>query len=91
MTKHLSRFLTAAVRVLIKGYRYALSPLFGPHCRFHPSCSAYALEALEVHGLWRGGWMALRRLGRCHPWHRGGVDPVPSAVGVERLRGRACS
>ena len=63
--------------LLIKGYRYAISPILGPHCRFHPSCSAYALEALEVHGTWRGGFLALRRLMRCHPWHPGGHDPVP--------------
>jgi uncharacterized protein len=48
-----------------------------PRCRFHPSCSAYALEALETHGAFRGLWLAIRRLGRCHPWGGGGVDPVP--------------
>lgn len=62
---------------LVTGYRYSLSPMLGMHCRFHPSCSAYALEALERHGAVRGGWLALRRLARCHPWHPGGHDPVP--------------
>jgi len=62
---------------LVLGYRYAVSPMLGAHCRFHPSCSAYALEALERHGAARGGWLTLRRLGRCHPWHPGGHDPVP--------------
>lgn len=51
----------------------------GNHCRFHPSCSAYAQEALALHGLVRGSWLAVRRLGRCHPWNPGGFDPVPPA------------
>jgi putative membrane protein insertion efficiency factor len=63
--------------LLIRSYRYALSPLLGMHCRFHPSCSAYALEALERHGAGRGVWLVLARLVRCHPWHPGGHDPVP--------------
>jgi putative membrane protein insertion efficiency factor len=62
---------------LVTGYRYSLSPMLGMHCRFHPSCSAYALEALKRHGAVRGGWFALRRIARCHPWHPGGHDPVP--------------
>jgi hypothetical protein len=62
---------------LVLGYRYAVSPMLGQHCRFHPSCSSYALEALQRHGAARGGWFALRRLARCHPWHPGGYDPVP--------------
>jgi putative membrane protein insertion efficiency factor len=63
--------------MLIRGYQYLISPLLGNHCRFHPSCSSYAIEALQVHGAMRGAWLALRRLGRCHPWHPGGYDPVP--------------
>jgi putative membrane protein insertion efficiency factor len=62
---------------LVVGYRYSVSPMLGMHCRFHPSCSAYALEALERHGAVRGSWLALRRLARCHPWRAGGHDPVP--------------
>ncbi len=62
---------------IIRGYRYVFSPLLGPRCRFHPSCSSYAIEALERHGVARGGWLALRRIGRCHPFHAGGYDPVP--------------
>jgi hypothetical protein len=62
---------------LIRGYQYLISPFLGAHCRFHPSCSSYALTALERHGLIHGGVLAIRRLGRCHPWHPGGHDPVP--------------
>lgn len=63
--------------LLIKLYRLCLSPLLGPRCRFWPSCSSYALEALQRHGLWRGTWLSVRRLCRCHPGHPGGVDQVP--------------
>jgi uncharacterized protein len=62
---------------LIALYRYCLSPLLGPNCRFHPSCSCYAQQAIERHGALRGGWLAVRRIARCHPWNPGGYDPVP--------------
>lgn len=65
--------------VPIQFYRYAISPLMANHCRFYPSCSCYALEAIEIHGLLRGSWLTVRRLGRCHPWNAGGFDPVPDA------------
>ncbi|MGW1682708.1 membrane protein insertion efficiency factor YidD [Saccharopolyspora sp. NPDC002376] len=58
-------------------YRKVISPLLPPMCRFYPSCSTYAVEALTTHGLFRGGWLTLRRLVRCGPWHPGGIDPVP--------------
>lgn len=61
----------------IQFYRYAISPLMVSHCRFYPSCSCYAYEAIELHGVMQGGWLALRRLGRCHPLNPGGFDPVP--------------
>lgn len=65
---------------LVRGYQLLLSPLKGaPSCRFHPTCSAYALEALQAHGALRGGWLALRRIGRCHPFGASGYDPVPPA------------
>jgi uncharacterized protein len=72
---------SAAARVLaaaITGYRRFISPLLMPRCRFLPSCSAYALEAVQLHGALRGGWLAARRLSRCHPFHAGGLDPVPT-------------
>ena len=67
------RFFT----VLIRAYQYAGSPFLAPQCRFHPSCSAYCLQAVERHGVLRGAWLGLKRLARCHPWHSGGFDPVP--------------
>jgi uncharacterized protein len=69
--------MTKLLLLLIRGYQYALSPFLGPSCRFFPSCSEYATEALRKHGAWRGGALALRRVLRCHPWHPGGYDPVP--------------
>lgn len=62
---------------LIKAYRFILSPWIGNQCRFHPSCSCYAEEAIRSHGALMGGYLTLRRLGKCHPWHEGGCDPVP--------------
>ena len=62
---------------LIRVYQYLISPLLGPRCRFYPTCSRYAVEAIEVHGVARGSYLALRRVLRCHPWHPGGIDPVP--------------
>jgi len=71
------RVMKQVLLVLIKCYQLCLSPFFGGQCRFYPSCSAYAAEAIDTHGVVRGTWLALRRLLRCHPWHPGGVDPVP--------------
>lgn len=62
---------------LVRFYQYVISPLIGPRCRFQPTCSQYAVEALQRHGALRGGWLTLRRLGRCHPCGDSGYDPVP--------------
>lgn len=62
---------------MLRAYRYGISPFLGGQCRFYPSCSSYAEEAVRRYGALRGGWLAVRRLSRCHPWHEGGVDPVP--------------
>lgn len=71
---------------LLRGYKRYLSPLLPPACRFHPSCSVYAAEAIERHGAWRGGLLAARRLSRCHPWSEGGFDPVPDVGSPSRHR-----
>jgi uncharacterized protein len=69
--------MSRALRGVVLAYRWGISPLLPRACRFHPSCSEYALEALDRHGVWRGGWLAVRRVWRCGPWHPGGYDPVP--------------
>jgi putative membrane protein insertion efficiency factor len=71
--------MKALLLLLVRGYQLFVSPLLGPRCRFYPSCSAYAVTALQTHGALRGSWLAVRRLGRCHPWNPGGVDHVPPA------------
>ena len=77
--------LAFALSLPVRLYRVTLSPLIGHHCRSQPTCSAYALAALERHGALRGGWLTRRRLARCHPWGGDGYDPVPdTAPGGER-------
>lgn len=63
--------------VLIGFYRLVISPMLGNHCRYYPTCSEYAQQAIQIHGAGKGLWLAIKRISRCHPWHEGGVDPVP--------------
>ncbi|MDE3020251.1 MAG: membrane protein insertion efficiency factor YidD [Pseudomonadota bacterium] len=69
----MSRFCVFMIRL----YQLLMSPLAGAHCRYLPSCSEYTREAIERYGAWRGIWLGMKRIGRCHPWHAGGVDPLP--------------
>ena len=75
----IGRIAVAVLKLPVHGYRYLISPWLGPNCRYQPTCSAYALEALEKHGPLKGSWLALRRLSRCHPLGGHGFDPVPPA------------
>ena len=70
-------WLVMPLVALIRAYQYVISPLLGRSCRFHPSCSEYAIESLGRHGVVKGLWLSVRRVGCCHPWHPGGYDPVP--------------
>ena len=77
MANAFSRILAWPLVGLVKLYRVAISPWLGMNCRFQPSCSEYAIEALQRHGVLRGSWLAAKRVGRCHPWGGSGYDPVP--------------
>jgi hypothetical protein len=69
---------------LVRAYQLAISPMLGSNCRFAPSCSSYAIEAIQAHGPFAGALMAIKRIGRCHPFHPGGFDPVPPSDAVSR-------
>lgn len=75
--RSLGWWLALPLIALVRGYQLLVSPVLGPTCRYYPSCSAYAVEALQRFGPLRGSWLAVRRLARCHPWSDGGVDHVP--------------
>ncbi|MBL4603115.1 MAG: membrane protein insertion efficiency factor YidD [Emcibacteraceae bacterium] len=76
--KYLSAILSYFLKALITVYKYVISPLLGPKCRYLPTCSSYAMEAIDIHGPIKGGWMAIRRIIRCNPWGNSGYDPVPA-------------
>jgi putative membrane protein insertion efficiency factor len=82
--------MKTVLRFLLRFYQLAISPMMTPSCRFYPSCSNYALEALQVHGAGKGSWLAVKRVCRCHPWHEGGLDPVPPADGKTNSSTTAC-
>ncbi|MDF7805836.1 membrane protein insertion efficiency factor YidD [Pontiellaceae bacterium B12219] len=73
----ISELPARAAILLIKGYQKMVSPYLGPHCRFHPTCSHYCIDALKQHGMVFGLWLGMKRICKCHPFHPGGVDPVP--------------
>lgn len=75
--KSILRILSLPLIALIKLYQWIISPLIGPKCRFTPSCSHYAIEALKKYGIFKGGWLFIKRISRCHPWGGHGYDPVP--------------
>jgi putative membrane protein insertion efficiency factor len=77
MPNAVSRALAKPLIALVRFYRVAISPWLGMNCRYQPTCSSYAIEALQVHGVLKGSWLAIRRIGRCHPWGGSGYDPVP--------------
>jgi hypothetical protein len=77
MPRTLREIPTCLLTALIRAYRLFISPVLGPRCRFYPSCSAYGLEAVQSFGALKGSWLIVKRIGRCHPWHSGGYDPVP--------------
>ena len=86
MSQRVNRVLAAPLLLLVRLYQRFVSPLTPPSCRFYPSCSAYAVTSLTRFGPVRGTWLAVRRLGRCHPWNPGGVDPVPMTWADRHVR-----
>lgn len=79
MLNVVSKVLAWPLIQLVRFYRVAISPWLGGNCRYDPTCSSYAIEALQMHGILRGSWLAIKRIGRCHPWGGSGCDPVPES------------
>ena len=73
----MQKIMTSLLIALVRAYQIALSPYFGNQCRFTPTCSHYAIQALQTHGAFKGFWLTIKRLSKCHPWHAGGYDSVP--------------
>ena len=84
----LNLILSYVLKAMITIYKYVISPLLGPKCRYLPTCSSYALEAIEVHGALKGGWLGVKRIFRCHPWGDSGYDPVPKK---EEIGSKRCN
>ncbi|MET3999573.1 membrane protein insertion efficiency factor YidD [Marinobacterium sp. MBR-109] len=87
----LTQWLKKVLILLVRGYQLLLSPFLGNNCRFYPSCSSYMIEAIEVHGVLKGLWLGTRRILRCHPYHDGGLDPVPPRCGCTESKPHASS
>jgi putative membrane protein insertion efficiency factor len=86
MPSAVSKVLAWPLIQIVRFYRLAISPWLGRNCRYDPTCSSYAIAALQTHGLVRGGWLAMKRIGRCHPWGSSGYDPVPENKEAEHER-----
>ena len=82
--------VTWIFRGLIKGYQWFISPILPGSCRFYPTCSSYALEAIDQHGPFKGVWLGVKRIVRCHPWNDGGIDPVPAKAHKHTSDGGCC-
>ncbi|MCK6621002.1 MAG: membrane protein insertion efficiency factor YidD [Calditrichaceae bacterium] len=81
----IGKLLSLAAIGLVRFYQLAISPLFPASCRYVPTCSQYTIEALQIHGFWRGSWLGIKRIARCHPWGGSGYDPVPPKEPPERV------
>jgi len=82
----LNLWLKKLLILLVRGYQLLLSPVLGNNCRFYPSCSSYMIQAIEIHGIFKGLWLGTRRILRCHPWNDGGLDPVPPRCSCSRQK-----